>query len=193
MTSNQEKIVQEIIKERQRQNEKWGANRTFAKVGQYVDNQRQIETPVESRRALGCYIMLAVLGEECGEVQRACLENNLEGMRAELVQVCAVAMAMIEMLDMDNAKTRTSNNNPASESEKIRLPSRNPHRDWLGEQVRLVWIEWARQQPNPKPSWLVPYVELSEADKEVDRRIGQLLYTLGYCQAIEEELEGEFR
>jgi hypothetical protein len=37
--------------------------------------------------------------------------------------------------------------------------------------VRVAWIEWARTQPDPKPSWLVPYDELAEPDKEADRQI----------------------
>jgi hypothetical protein len=48
-------------------------------------------------------------------------------------------------------------------------------REALGRLVREVWIEWAREQPNPKPSWLVPWDELSERDREVDRRIGERL------------------
>lgn len=46
-------------------------------------------------------------------------------------------------------------------------------RDTLGRFVRNAWIRWARQQPNPKPSWLVSYDELDEADKEADRHIGE--------------------
>ncbi len=46
------------------------------------------------------------------------------------------------------------------------------HRERLGRRVREVWIAWAKQQPNPKPSWLVEWDGLSEPDKEVDRRIG---------------------
>ena len=45
-------------------------------------------------------------------------------------------------------------------------------REFYGQIVRLVWIEWAKEQPNPKPSWLVPWGDLPEPDKEVDRRIG---------------------
>lgn len=45
-------------------------------------------------------------------------------------------------------------------------------RETLGQVVRAAWIAWAREQPNPKPSWLVPWEELSAADKEADRRIG---------------------
>src|SRR5215469_2088071 len=40
-----------------------------------------------------------------------------------------------------------------------------------GKLVRDTWIAWAKEQPNVKPSWLVPWEELSEPDKEVDRRI----------------------
>lgn len=45
--------------------------------------------------------------------------------------------------------------------------------DDLGRVVRQAWVEWAREQPAPKPSWLVPWEDLSEADQEADRRIGQ--------------------
>lgn len=46
-------------------------------------------------------------------------------------------------------------------------------RDQLGRFVRDAWISWAKEQPNPKPSWLVPYDDLAEADKEADRIIGE--------------------
>lgn len=46
-------------------------------------------------------------------------------------------------------------------------------REVLGRIVRRAWVEWAREQPNPKASWLVPYEELSEADKDADCRIGE--------------------
>ncbi len=44
-------------------------------------------------------------------------------------------------------------------------------RDIGGRIVREAWVRWAMTQPNPKPSWLVPYDELSEPDKEADRQI----------------------
>lgn len=53
------------------------------------------------------------------------------------------------------------------------------NREELGRLVREVWIEWAREQPNPKPSWLVPWEDLSEPDREVDRRIGERLAAAG--------------
>jgi hypothetical protein len=46
-------------------------------------------------------------------------------------------------------------------------------RDVLGRMVREAWVRWAKTQPNPKPSWLAPYDELAEADKEADRCIGE--------------------
>ncbi len=50
--------------------------------------------------------------------------------------------------------------------------------------VRHVWVEWAKEQPNPKPSWLVPWEHLLESDREVDRRIGAALYDLGLDSAV---------
>lgn len=52
-------------------------------------------------------------------------------------------------------------------------------REALGQKVREVWVVWAQEQPNPKPSWLVPWEDLPESDKEVDRRIGVALATEG--------------
>lgn len=53
------------------------------------------------------------------------------------------------------------------------------NREGLGKLVRDVWVRWAKEQPNPKPSWLLPWEELGEADKEVDRRIGEALAVRG--------------
>lgn len=44
--------------------------------------------------------------------------------------------------------------------------------DKIGELVREAWVEWARAQPDPKPSWLVPWAQLGQADQEADRLIG---------------------
>lgn len=57
----------------------------------------------------------------------------------------------------------------------------NPHpeRESLGRTVREVWVAWAKEQANPKPHWPTPWGGLAEADKEVDRRIGEVLFTLG--------------
>lgn len=52
-------------------------------------------------------------------------------------------------------------------------------REMCGKVVRQEWIEWAKAQPAPKLSWLVPWEELDEDLKEVDRRIGYKLYLIG--------------
>ena len=48
-------------------------------------------------------------------------------------------------------------------------------RETLGRMVREAWVRWAETQPSPKPSWLVPYDELAELDKEADRQIGEAI------------------
>ncbi|HVA90804.1 MAG TPA: hypothetical protein VNL71_13295 [Chloroflexota bacterium] len=53
--------------------------------------------------------------------------------------------------------------------------SRPPARDQLGYEVRAGWIQWARHTAKPKPSWLVPYEDLSVEDQQADRRIGWTL------------------
>jgi len=49
-------------------------------------------------------------------------------------------------------------------------------RERLGRLVRELWVSWAEKQPSPKPSWLVPFENLSEQDKEADRVIGYGLF-----------------
>jgi hypothetical protein len=48
-------------------------------------------------------------------------------------------------------------------------------RNALGRMVREAWVRWALTQPNPKPSWLAPYDDLDERDKEADRQIGEAI------------------
>lgn len=54
------------------------------------------------------------------------------------------------------------------------LPFSPPYDD-LGAAVRAEWIVWAKSQPSPKPSWLVPYDQLSAPDKQADRMIGLVI------------------
>jgi hypothetical protein len=51
--------------------------------------------------------------------------------------------------------------------------ARRADRERLGQIVREAWVRWAKQQPDPKPHWLVPWEELDEPMKEVDRQIGE--------------------
>jgi hypothetical protein len=48
-------------------------------------------------------------------------------------------------------------------------------REDLGRLVRHVWVEWAREQDNPKPSWLLSWEDLDDGQREVDMRIGEAL------------------
>ena len=71
-------IMAEIIDERKAQDKVWGP----------VKDGKDIET------------MPAVLMEEVGEVARAHLQGQPFSMRAELIQVAAVAVKWIEWLDL---------------------------------------------------------------------------------------------
>ena len=67
-----------------------------------------------------------------------------------------------------------------------RLGDIDQERERLGRLVRELWIDWAKKQPAPKPSWLVPFDELSEPDKEADRVIGY-----GLLLEFNSEMTGE--
>lgn len=70
---------------------------------------------------------------------------------------------------------------------QVEVPDGPPDRDLrdvLGEHVREVWIAWAKEQKDPKPSWLVPWSDLPEPDREVDRRIGEVLFGEGEIQGV---------
>lgn len=60
-------------------------------------------------------------------------------------------------------------------------------REYLGRQVRNVWVEFAKEQANPKPSHLIGWDELDEDNKEVDRRIGEHIADLA-LQALNRDL-----
>lgn len=52
-------------------------------------------------------------------------------------------------------------------------PASSLSRDELGRIVREAWVRWAGQQPEPRPGWLIQWPDLNEADREVDRLIGE--------------------
>ena len=52
-------------------------------------------------------------------------------------------------------------------------------REAVGALVRQIWVEWAREQPDPKPSWLLSWEQLDAGQREVDMRIGTALFTAG--------------
>jgi hypothetical protein len=74
-----------IDAERLRQQEKWNRIHTHGKGD---CSSADVPEPIKA----------AVLGEETGEVCRALLDGDREGLRRELVQVAAVAVAWLEGL-----------------------------------------------------------------------------------------------
>lgn len=78
-------IFAEVLRERERQEDKWG--------GSHPWGQGSCASPL-----LPPEVKAVVLGEECGEVSRAVLERDADGLRRELVQVAAVAVAWLESL-----------------------------------------------------------------------------------------------
>jgi len=71
-------ILADVHLERQLQDEKWGE---------------------ATNRGLPLTVWAVVLGEEVGEVNQAILKHQRHGLRKELTQVAAVAVAMLEALD----------------------------------------------------------------------------------------------
>ena len=72
-----------IQAERCRQGVKW--------AGPHAHGQGDCSSP-----GVPLMVKVAVLAEECGEVARAALDGKPEQMRAELIQVAAVAVAILE-------------------------------------------------------------------------------------------------
>lgn len=56
-------------------------------------------------------------------------------------------------------------------------------RELLGRLVRQTWVNWACEQPDPKSSWLLPWEELDDGQREVDMRIGTVLFEAGKLAA----------
>ena len=77
-----DRVLQDIHKERDRQDRKWG---------------EQNHNP---------FVWLAILGEEYGESCKAALESSVDDSiyRKELIEVAAVAIAAVESLDRQEDK-----------------------------------------------------------------------------------------
>jgi NTP pyrophosphatase (non-canonical NTP hydrolase) len=74
-TNKTNDVLNEVVLERIRQQMKWGEQNHNAPM------------------------WYAILGEEFGEVANAFLEYDMENYRTELIQVAAVAVAMVEAYD----------------------------------------------------------------------------------------------
>jgi len=78
---------------------------------------------------------------------------------------------------MNAIRALTPSAPPQSEISEIDESRTDEH---LGREVRRIWEKWAKEQFFQKISWTVPWDELSEPEREVDRRIGSWLWRLGY-------------
>lgn len=60
-------------------------------------------------------------------------------------------------------------------------------REELGELVRVIWVNCAKEDEDPKPHHLTPWNELDERNQEIDRRIGEgvALYVIQNCIQID--------
>ena len=74
-----------VLAERKRQHERWHREHEWG-----FGDCSSVNLPAITKAA--------VLGEECGEVQRAVLDRDNDSLRVELVQVAAVAVAWLESL-----------------------------------------------------------------------------------------------
>lgn len=79
-------VYREIANERVRQKERWAGPHEW---GEGDCSSGLVPEPVK----------VAVLLEEVGEVSRAMLDGDRAGLRAELIQVAAVAVAWLEAID----------------------------------------------------------------------------------------------
>jgi hypothetical protein len=65
----------------------------------------------------------------------------------------------------------------------------------LGRIVREAWVEWAREQPDPKPHWLVGWDDLDAGQREVDVRIARAVLAARPVlsrEALRERLNGHW-
>lgn len=64
--------------------------------------------------------------------------------------------------------------------------------DDLGQEIRRVWVDLARQDPRSKPSHLIEWDELDEQNRAIDRKIGQallkLILTNTICKRCNEDI-----
>ena len=73
--NSRKEVLDDIVAERQRQDEKWGADRELGSTTWHV-----------------------ILSEEFGECANAFLEDDMESLYAEIIQTAAVAVAWLETM-----------------------------------------------------------------------------------------------
>lgn len=102
MTSEQDRILTDIIAERQRQDAKWGPQ--SHPNGTDADNTawaEAVKDRVEEKADLGTVTWFDILDEEVAE---ASAEEDAERLRTELIQSAAVIVAWVEDIDRKSSK-----------------------------------------------------------------------------------------
>jgi hypothetical protein len=79
---------------------------------------------------------------------------------------------------------------PATEA--VSTSDRSASREALGRVVRDAWIKWAEEQPDPKPSWLVPWEALDAGQRDVDMRIAEAIAAAARAQIFGQPLTQRF-
>lgn len=100
------RVLGEVLAERARQDERWGEQNHPDGTGQYPETiSADVARMVCQSAAEGGYLdWLHILREEVAE---AFAESDPAQLRAELVQVAAVAVAWIESIDRRTAPAKT--------------------------------------------------------------------------------------
>lgn len=96
------------------------------------------------------------------------VERRADALRT-LAEIEAAWEALLAPVDVEAEVDRVARMMRSASDEQARRAA-PVDREALGRLVRDVWIAWAKKQPSPKPSWLVPWEGLAEPDREVDRR-----------------------
>lgn len=102
-------VLGEVVEERIRQDEKWGVqdypmgtgDRPGLSLAEAVAHADEMRRTCDEAFTLGVGTWLHILDEEVAE---ASAESDPEKLRAELLQVAAVAVAMVEALDRRGAR-----------------------------------------------------------------------------------------
>lgn len=131
------------------------------------------------------------------------LRRRLDGARKAFFVACEETAAVVNerdaatrerdsaRIERDNARVvRNGWRKRAEQAEKglaeFRAPLPEHKPNFLGKIVRDVWVQWAAEQDSPKPSWLVPWEDLKEFDREADRRIGVRVAEVATAWTLEE-------
>ena len=122
------------------------------------------------------------------------VESALRVMREQAEVIAALRLARDVELRAQCDLTDAAESTIAGLREQVeglRAPSEatiDERRERLGRRVRDLRLMWAREQPSPKATWLLPWDGLSEPDREVDRRIGSALWGDGFRDGMESGL-----